>query len=219
LCEFDYLDNKRDGFPPLRDTPGACAQGFSVLRIDTSLNNWFLSNDIIALGDVLNGFSAGFNHVVGLCFSMGIMPALMFSHQLRLQKIMAFSPVVSIFGDDIPDNRFKTFRKFIQNMDARNMWKDGNKSISGTLGFDPTTHPIDRMQARLIHDHYPNLNPLAMPHGGHPCVRVVKDVDGFEPFQNLVINNKFEPRFLRALHREYREKFVHAESAEKSQRL
>ena len=205
LCEFDYLNNKRDGFPDLKKTPSACQQGFSVLQIDTSSNNWFLSDDALTLGNVLQKHCDRYDTVFALCFSMGIMPALMFSKQLRLQKIMAFSPVVSIFGDDIVDNRFKTFQKYIQNPDIRNMWKDGNHDMQGVLCFDPTTHPIDRTQARLINDHYKRFQLIAMPFGGHPCMQMIKDAMGFKPIQDLVINDQFQAYNLRKLHRQSKE--------------
>jgi len=202
LCEFDYLDNKRDGFPPLLNSPSACDQGFNVLKIDTSSNDWFLSDDILELGNVLKKLD--YDHVVALCFSMGIMPALMFSSALKIKKLMAFSPVVYIFDDDIDDKRFRSFQKYIANPDARNLWKDGNKDIEGVICFDPATHPIDRAQAHLIQQHYPNLKSLAMPFAGHPCFQIIKEVMGFKTIQNLVLNDDFGVRSLRALHKECR---------------
>lgn len=202
MCEFDYLDNKRDGFPELLDNPSACDQGFNVLKIDTSANDWFLSDDILELGNVLKKLN--YDYAVALCFSMGIMPALMFSDALNIQKLMAFSPVVSIFGDDIDDKRFRSFQKYITNPDARHLWKNGNKNIEGVICFDPATHPIDRAQTHLIQKHYTNLKSLAMPYAGHPCFQIIKEVMGFKTIQNLVLDDDFKPQPLRQLHKQCR---------------
>jgi len=204
LCEFDYLDNKRDGFPPLLKSPSACERGFNVLKIDTSANNWFLSDDILELGVALEIFAKDYHYVVGLCMSMGIMPALIFSRVLNIQKLMAFSPVVSIFGDDIDDKRFRSFQKYITNPDARPLWKNGNKNIEGVICYDPATHPIDRLQANLIINHYSTLKPLAMPYAGHPCFQIIKEVMGFKAIQDLVLDDRFEVELLRDLHKECR---------------
>lgn len=204
LCEFDYLDNKRDGFPTLRNNPTACDHGFTVLKIDTSANNWFLSGDIIELGDILHNFTTRYDIVIALCFSMGIMPALMFSKQLRIQKLLSFSPVISIFEDDIPDRRFKSFRKNITHPEYRNLWKNGSIKINGSLCFDSIEHPFDRMQARLIHDHYPNLKSVAMPFGRHPCFQIIKEIAGFNSIQDLIFNDQYDPCHLRKLHKQNR---------------
>jgi len=206
LCEFDYLDNKRDGFPSLLSSPSACEHGFNVLKIDTSANNWFLSDDVLQLGDALEIFATDYNYVVALCMSMGIMPALMFSRALNIQKLMAFSPVISIFGDDIDDKRFRSFQKYITNPNARHLWKDGNKNIEGVICYDPATHPIDRLQANLIINHYPTLKPLAMPYAGHPCFQIIKEVMGFKAIQDLVLGDGFEVALLRDMHKRCRGK-------------
>lgn len=200
LCEFDYLNNARTGFPDIRPTPTLCSKGFSVLTVDTSLNNWFLSDDVPELGQALSAIAKDYDSSVAMTFSMGIMPALMFSKQLRLQKILAFSPVISIFEDDISDKRFKSFRKHCTNPEYRNLWKDGVLDIEGSLCFDPFV-PIDALQARLIHSYYPKLHPVAMPFGGHPCIRTVKETLGFDAVQNLIIDDHFDPKYPRDLHR------------------
>ena len=204
LCEFDYLNNARKGFPDIRSTPSLCDHGFSVLVIDTSLNNWFLSEDVPDLAIILEQIAADYDVSVAMSFSMGIMPALMFSKQLRLQKLMAFSPVVSIFEDDIPDRRFRTFRKFCTHHEYRNLWKEGAVDIEGSLCFDPHV-PIDVLQTRLIHSLYPNLKPVALPFEGHPCIRVIKDSMGFDAIQNLIIQNRFDGDAVRGLHRTARQ--------------
>ena len=116
---------------------------------------------------------------------------------------MAFSPVISIFEDDILDRRFRSFRKNATHLEYRNLWKDGKLDIEGSMCFDPH-HPIDALQARLISKHYKGLVPVAMPLCGHPCTQVVKDALGFTAIQDLVINNEFDPRFPRALHQQSR---------------
>ena len=205
LCEFDFLDNARTGFPPLLEMPNACNNNFSVLKIDTSSNNWFLSDDIMDLGHTLIEITSKYDIIYAICFSMGIMPALLLSNNLNLQKIMAFSPIISIYGDEIPDNRLRQFRSFVHDTELRHLWKQGNHNIQGSLCFDPRVKE-DRMQARFINSFYPALQPVAMPFGGHPCIHVVKEVMGFHPFQNLVLNNKFDPHYLRTLHKESRQK-------------
>jgi hypothetical protein len=202
-CEFDYLDNKRDGFPALRESPYMCAKGMDVLRIDTSSNNWFLSDDIDDLSVSLETLANDYDECVSICFSMGIMGALMFSDVLKIRKILAFSPVVSIFEDDISDRRFKSFRKYVQNPSIREAWKGGFKGIEGSVCYDPLV-PIDVLQARLINEFYNGLKPVALTAGGHPCVRIIKDAMGIKPVQNLVINNQFAPANVRQLHKQSR---------------
>ena len=163
-----------------------------------------MSDDVAKLDEALSLLSTDYNVVYALCFSMGIMPALMFSRVLNIQKLMAFSPVISIFGDDIDDKRFRSFQKYIQNPDARNLWKNGNKNIEGVVCFDPATHPIDRAQAHLISKNFKGLKPLALPFGGHPCMQIIKEVMGFEAIQNLIMNGDFAVSSLRELHKKIR---------------
>lgn len=199
-CEFDYLDNKRDGFPTMRVEPSMCDRGFDVLRIDTSSNNWFLSQDIPLLLHALNELATAYRSSVSVCFSMGVMAALMFSKVLKIENIMAFSPVVSIFEDDIADRRFKSFRKNIEYPKGRHMWKEGSSDIKGGVFYDPFV-PVDVHQARLINQYYAHLRPLALPFGGHPCTRVIKDVCGFKSIQDLVVRDEFDANQVRQLHR------------------
>ena len=203
LYEFNYLNNARQGFPDLLKSPHLCEKGISILKIDTSSNNWFLSDDILELGMVLERFSSNFKTINAMCFSMGIMPALLLSKQMKTQKIMAFSPIISIFGDDINDKRLRHFKKNVPDTDIRHLWKVGNSNIEGTLCFDPMV-PQDTLQARLIQKYYPKLNLVAMPAGGHPCIHVVKETIGFKALQDLVYNNQFEPSNLRDLHKQSR---------------
>lgn len=199
ICNFDYFEMHRSGFPNLRENPTMCDRGYDVLTIDSSLNNWFLSKDVDVLGEVLHTFAQQYDRVVSLCFSMGIMGALMFSKQLRLQKIMAFSPVISIFEDDILDHRFKKFRKYVACPEYRDRWKGGNKDISGVLCFDPYV-TLDAPQARLIHQYYPNLKPVALPFGWHPSTQVIREGCGIQSIYDLILNDDFTPTGIRALH-------------------
>lgn len=217
FCEFDYLNNARAGFPDIRREPWMCAHGFSVLRIDTSLNNWFLSEDVPALGVVLGELARNYDECVSLCFSMGIMGALMFSKHLRLKKLIAFSPVISIFEDDIRDRRFKSFRKHVTHPEYRELWKEGALDIHGSVCFDPFV-PIDVLQARLVHEYYKKLLPVAMPFGAHPCTKIVKEVSGFKSIQNLIVNDQFDPYVVRQLHKETREKSVAYKAGMKKRR-
>jgi len=203
FCEFDYLDNARDGFPDIRPKPSMVNRGFSVLRIDTSSNNWFLSGDIPAFKSMLNSLSQNYECCSSIAFSMGVAAALMFSNDLKLDRIMAFSPVVSIFEDDIRDRRFKSFRKYVENPEFRHMWKDGNRGLKGGVCYDPFV-PVDVDQARLIQHYYNGMRPVALPFGGHPCTRVIKEVKGFQSIQNLVVQGCFESADIRQLHRDCR---------------
>lgn len=105
------------------------------MTIDSASNNWFLSKDIDVLGRELVNISQGYDRSVSLCFSMGIMGALLFRDQLRLKNIMAFSPFISIFGDDIPDYRLKKFRKIVNCPEYRDRWKEGGKRHSWCFMF------------------------------------------------------------------------------------
>jgi hypothetical protein len=199
MCNFDYLESHKTGFPDIRKSPSMCARGYDVLTIDSSRNDWFLSNDVDALGNVLGMLSQNYDRSTSLCFSMGIMGALMFLDQLRLQNIMAFSPVVSIFGDDIPDHRFKKFRKHVTCPEYRDRWKDTTKDINGVLCFDPYV-TLDAPQARLIHEYYPCLKPVALPFGWHPSTQIIREGLGVDAIYDLINKDDFTPTGIRTLH-------------------
>ena len=199
LCNFDYFQIHRTGFPDIRQSPFMCARGYDVLTIDSASNNWFLSEDIDALGVELVKISQGYERSISLCFSMGIIGALMFRGELRLEKIMTFSPVISIFGNDIPDHRLKKFRKIVNCPQYRDLWKEGSKDIRGVLCFDPYM-PFDDAQARLVHSYYPNLKPVALPFGWHPATQIIREGLGIQSIYGLIDKDDFTPRGMKELH-------------------
>lgn len=208
LCRFDYYDHGKVKFAPIRPTPKICAQNFNVLKIETATNNWFLTHDSDDLAQSLENITKGYAHSFAICFSMGITGALMFSKQLNLQRFVAFSPLVSIFDDDIPDNRFNHIKHLIECPDHYDKWKDGNCNIEGTLCFDPYV-PMDVKQACLVQKYYKNLKSVALPHTGHPCSFVIQNHFGFQSMQNQLIDNDFSPLIIRDMHRASRKQSAH----------
>jgi len=198
---FDYLRPTRAGFP-MRAPPQHMLQtGAAHLIIESAENDWFLNPDLGALRVALARFTAQFDDVAAIGFSLGGYGALLLGRALHLRRALLISPQYSIFPERAPfELRYRHIAArldpLLDDLDAQ---ADGG--LTGCIAFDPRLAPADAAHAALIQARFPGLRAVAMPFAGHPALRLVGEAHLFAKVQALLLRDEITPRALRALHR------------------
>jgi hypothetical protein len=201
---FDYLRRTREGFPGKPPSQRFLAAGHAHLIVETAQNDWFLSPDLPKLRGALHDFTAGFDDVAAMGFSLGGYGALLMSRALHLRRVLLVSPQYSIFAAKVPFER--RYRKYAAVLDPEldDIVAQGNAELAGAVLFDPLLHPNDALHAALVREAFPGLQAVAMPFGGHPALGLINEAKLFGKVQALMTEPEISAQAVHMLRRRAR---------------
>lgn len=175
-------------------------RGWTHLHIESRYNDWYVNAETQPLSAVLAPFTAGFQHVAGMGFSMGGYACLRLSAALNLAEAVVVSPQYSIHPDVVPfEKRYLTeaegFDRGLGALDGH-----ARSGLRGVVIFDPFRR-LDLGHARLIAAALPDLALCRYCFGGHPATGVLRETVKFAAVQELVLRRQLQRAAVLALHR------------------
>ncbi|MBV2358505.1 alpha/beta hydrolase [Thalassococcus sp. CAU 1522] len=178
------------------------ANGFTHLHLQSRWNDWYVNAETPALERALEAFSAQFESVCAMGFSMGGYAALRLAGPLRLCHLLAISPQYSIAKVHVPFDR--RYRAEARGWDA----EAGDLACRGTdvrgaVLIDPF-RPLDLANAELIAAAFPNLTVVRLPCGGHPATRALRQGGKLGWLQDQLAQGVPDPRAIGRSHRAVR---------------
>lgn len=183
---------------------GFTRRGYAHLHIQSRDNDWFINGETEAFESVLQQFSARFDEVVAMGFSMGGYGALRFARVLHLSRVMAISPQVSIDPALVPfDRRYRAEARG-WDTDLGDMTTRGT-AVQGVVLVDPFK-PLDLGHGRMVCEIFPNLHLVKLPCGGHPATRTIRQGGRFDWLKTALAEDTLNPRDITRAHRDVRRK-------------
>ncbi|MEQ5871292.1 alpha/beta hydrolase [Sagittula sp. NFXS13] len=202
LATFRQRVGQPGQFDDARSVMGFLRAGFSHLHLQSRENDWFINSDTEALEEQLAHFVSRYEEVVAMGFSMGGYGALRFASVLKVQRMLAISPQVSIDRSLVAwDKRYRA--------EARG-W-DGclgalagrGTNVRGAVLVDPFK-PLDLRHGRMICELYPHLTLVMLPNGGHPATRAMREDGRFDWLKTELAGGLPDPRAIGQMHRAVR---------------
>jgi hypothetical protein len=164
IC-FDpwFPSPKMDEVPPF-GFKFLSSQGFNVISVKSSRNDWYQSAEMLDVLDVIDR-AAGARPRFGYGSSMGAYAAVNFSERLNIGRVLLFGPQYSVHPDKVPwENRWRAEAEKIDT------WRHDQiaqaKPVQGIIVHDPYYCPQDRRHVQAILARHP-LQEWWIPFGGH----------------------------------------------------
>nr|WP_245216524.1 alpha/beta hydrolase [Sagittula salina] len=189
-------------FDEARPVMGFVGNGWAHLHLQSRWNDWFVNPETEALEARLAEFTARYEQVVAMGFSMGGYGALRLARALRLTRLMAISPQFSIDPWVVPFDR--RYRAEAAGWDATS----GDLThrcteVGGAVLVDPFK-PLDLAHGRLICKAFPKLTLVMLPCGGHPATRAIRQGGRFDWLKTELAEGLADPRAVGRVHRKVR---------------
>lgn len=193
-------------FDEAQPVMGYLRRGYAHLHLQARNNDWFINAETEALETRLAQFVQRYDEVIAMGFSMGGYGALRFAKVLRITRVMAISPQVSIDPTVVPfDKRYRA--------EAAG-WDDNlgdltqrRCDLSGVVLVDPFKQR-DLVHGRMICEIFPRLTLVRLPNGGHPATRALKEGGRFDWLKADLAEGLADPQAITRAHREVRRKSV-----------
>ncbi|WP_370314191.1 alpha/beta hydrolase [Sagittula sp.] len=194
---------QRVGDPGSFDTPrpvmGFVTRSFAHVHIQSRDNDWFINDETEALEAALARFVGRYDEVVAMGFSMGGYGALRFARTLKVDRLLAISPQVSIDPDVVPfDRRYRAeaegWNGALGNLEGR------TTEARGAVLVDPFKNR-DVEHGRMICALFPQLTLVMLPCGGHPATRAIRQGGRFDWLKTGLAEGLADPREIGRVHR------------------
>lgn len=201
VVSFEHgRDQRMRGFEPACCPRFAQRLGIDALVVQTARRDWFVSDRSAALAEALARATSAYAEVAATGFSMGGYAALLYSAACHARRVMAVSPQYCIDPEVAPfdPGRHAKFARIGRPMPPPQT--QGDTGVGGLLLYDPAI-VADRAHAALIRAGFPNLLPVALPHGGHPATGLIADAGGVGRLAEMVIENRIDSAWIRQAHR------------------
>lgn len=171
---FDFRKDGREGFGAPPKSGRLAARGWDHLHIQTARNDWFLNAETPALEQAIRRCARGYGRLHALGYSMGAFGALRLVGGIGGAVVTAVSPLVSILPEVAPwEDRYAVDRAFWRTAgDAGAL--NGDAGLHGTMVFDPQIS-ADGLHVAALGRLYPRLRQIALPGGGHPASRALRE--------------------------------------------
>ncbi|WP_424940277.1 hypothetical protein [Aliiroseovarius sp. S253] len=134
-------------------------------------------------------------------FSMGGYGTLLFANALRLRRTLLLSPQYSIMPDKAPYET--TYRDEATTLDPAldhlEPLRDEQR-LQGIIAYDPRLAPQDRLHAQHIRALHPDLQPVALPFGGHTALKHFEGTGTTYQIMQAFIENDLTAGALRGVH-------------------
>lgn len=197
---------QRVGAPGSFDEPGPVmgfvTRSFAHLHIQSRENDWFINDETAALEAALSRFVERYDEVAAMGFSMGGYGALRFARALRIDRLLAISPQVSIDPEVVPFDR--RYREEADGWDGALGTLEGRGTqMRGAVLVDPFKR-MDVEHGRMICALFPRLTLVMLPCGGHPATRVIRQGGRFDWLKTDLAEGLADPREIGRVHRDVR---------------
>lgn len=186
FVSFDHWEKGRRGFAPVDAGSIFARRGWSHLRVQAARNDWFLNPDLLAALAVGTRIAGRFARVTTYGFSMGGYAALRCAAALRARRAVAISPQAT------PDPRRTPFeRRWPRARAAADISLDDLsgldvRGIEALAVYDPRIR-ADNRQLRVLRGRVRGLHALALPFGGHPATRAIREGGSLGAFTELLL--------------------------------
>lgn len=162
--------------------------GFNFIGVTSAYPDFYQSPEIEAVINTIVTTTQGFRRI-GFGQSMGGFAVLNYFWALKLDHVVAFSPISTLHRDLIPwETRGPKLEAHLKarGVELNRVFLLQNPPFpSGIIAFDPS-HPIDSRHAALIRKSHPNLVPIPMTFAGHLP---------YKALQETQLVGKWVPRF------------------------
>lgn len=167
LVTFDHRKIGKSDFGEAQPVKQALKRGFSVLRVQSARNDWFINAEIQALEAALGEMRKGYARANAIGYSMGGYGVFRFADCLSLDAAIAVSPQFSVSPEVVPwDPRFfKEAPDFDPEVGAL---ATPQKSFKALILVDPF-HRADLRNATMIREVFANTRLLRLGFAGHPA--------------------------------------------------
>lgn len=186
FVSFDHWEKGRRGFAPIGKRSIFERRGWSHLRVQAARNDWFLNADLLAALAEGARIAGRFARVTTYGFSMGGYAALRCAAALGARRAVAISP------QSTPDPRRTPFETRwpraraaadaslddLSGLDAR--------GIEALAVYDPRIRS-DNRHLRVLRRRVRGLRALALPFGGHPATRAIREGGALGAFSELLL--------------------------------
>ena len=194
FVSFDHWERGRRGFAAIGETSIFDRRGWSHLRVQAARNDWFLNPDLLAALSAAAKAAARFARVTTYGFSMGGYAALRCATALGARRAVSISPQATPDPRRTPfETRWPRARAAadtslddLSGLDAR--------GVETVAVYDPRVR-ADNRQLRVLRRRVARLHVLALPFGGHPATRVIREGGSLGSFTELLLT---APRLERA---------------------
>lgn len=205
LVTFEHGRDDMAGFTPARCPAYATRLGMAVLAVQTARRDWYISPQTETLTDALRALTADHDEVFVTGFSMGGYAALAFSAACHATRVMAVSPQYSIDPKVAPFDqpRHAKFRRIRMPMPQPH--EIGDTTVTGGLVYDPAIS-VDCAHAELALRHFPRLEAIRLPYGGHPATSALQDHGSVGSMSSSFADGSANAAAIRVMHRAARRK-------------
>lgn len=170
------------------------AEGISAIHVTCGSNRWFQNSELLQLGDLIAGIRAGYREVVTYGSSMGAYAAILFSGQVRADRVVAASPQYSIDPAKVPFDR--TWNWIAKDVAFIN--DEIGAHASGQVFVIYDDKHVDRQHADLIAAEVPARR-IVISHAGHPAVHFLHRAGILKPLMLDLIRGRYEESAVRSL--------------------
>lgn len=195
------------GFAEPEPYKSAIEAGFASMWVQTAVNDYYVNDDLADLRRALHAFTARFDYVAAIGFSMGGFGALLLSRALRLRQAVLVSPQRLGFPKAFPflSDPEVEHLAFCQGGDPG---LDGvSPDLRGMVLFDPHFgRGRDRTYAGHLEQIAPGLTQLPLTGAGHPATGALHEAKHFGRFQKAILEVPPNAAAVRDIHRRSRRK-------------
>jgi pimeloyl-ACP methyl ester carboxylesterase len=197
---FDHWRRHRASFPDYSPSKTALEHGYGHIYIQTDQNDWFLNQDTTRLRAFLSELCQG-KESCSVGFSMGGYGALLFANALRLRRVLLLSPQYSIMHSKAPyEAGYQQEAALLDPaLDQLEPLEDGHR-LQGIIAYDPRQAPQDRLHADRIRALHPDLQPVALPFGGHTALKHMEGTGVMHEIMRAFIEDELSVGAIRGVH-------------------
>lgn len=197
---FDHWRRKRASFPDYAPSKTALNNGYGHIYIQTAENDWFLNQDTDQLRAFLTQLCRD-KESCSIGFSMGGYGALLFANALQLRRVLLLSPQYSIMPGKAPyETAYRDEAASLDPaLDQLEPLKDGRR-LQGIIAYDPRLAPQDRLHADHIRALHPDLQPVALPFGGHTALKHMEGTGVTHEIMRAFVEDDLSVGAIRGVH-------------------
>ena len=170
------------------------AEGISALHISCDSNNWYQYRELLHIGDLVASLRDRYKQVVTYGSSMGAYAAILFSGQIRADRVIAASPQYSINPTKVAfDNTWDWVAKdvaFINDEIASN--------TAGQIILIYDDKHVDGQHADRIADDI-IVQRIAVPYAGHPVLHDLQQTGVLKSLILDLIRNGYDEERVRGV--------------------
>ena len=175
------------------------AEGISAIHVTCSSNRWFQHGELLRLGELVAGIRGRYRQVVTYGSSMGAYAAILFSGQVRADRVVAASPQYSIDPAKVPYDR--TWDWVAKDVEFIN--DEISLHTSGQVFLIYDDKHVDGRHADSIAAEMP-VQRIVTPYSGHPAVHFLHRAGILKGLVLDLIHGRYDEARVRSLIREVR---------------